>query len=311
MQEIETSNFRFYSVGRVAANKKRGSFIIEAVPVETVPNLSGEITDHEGKLPAKVPSVDGSDAKDLDLSTTTSVQAEWLPWGQTNRVTAPDVRRGEWVLLFKYADADVIYWTEFKAEHILRRLETVTWIFSNEREENKPLTEDNVYMVTVSTHDKHITISTTKSDGEPFAYRLQLNTKEGFFTLEDDDGNYFFLNSKERHLKLRNKDESFIELNKRVINITSQDEINLKTKRYSLIANESLKEETREHTYKSANFTGNTSGTYKLSAQSYQGTATFTYNGNTTFNGNTRTNGSGHVTGNHYEGSSSGPGNSR
>lgn len=307
----EASALRFYSIGRVAANKKRGSFLIEAVPVETVPHLSGEITDHVATVNTKIESVEGSDAKELDVDTTSSVQAEWLPLGQTNRITAPDVRRGEFVILVKYADTDVIYWMELKASHILRRLETVTWIFSNEREENKPLTEDNVYMFTVSTHDKHITISTTKSDGEPFAYSLQLNTKEGFFILQDDDDNYIFMDSKNRHIKLHNKDRSFVEMDKKVINIESQDEINLKTKRYTLKASESIKEETKTHTYKSSNFTGNVSGTYKLTAQSYQGTATFTYNGNSTFNGNNTVNGDSNISGNSHEGSSSGGNNNR
>lgn len=311
MENNEKSALVFYSVGRVAANKKRGSNLIEFAPIERLPNLSGELTDHQGTLNAKVEEVEGSDAKEIDLTTTSTEQAEWLPWGQTNRITSPDVRRGEYVIICKFGDADVLYWMELKAMHELRRLETVTWVFSNERKENIPLTEENVYMLQVSTHDKHVTLSTVKSDGEPFAYRFQINTKEGFVTLEDDDGNYFYINSKERHLKMRNKDDSLVELNKRIINIFSADQINLKTKDYRLVATNSITETTRTHTYKSSNFTGNVSGTYQLTAQSYQGTATFTYTGNTTFNGNTRTNGNGHITGNSYEGSSSGPGNTR
>lgn len=308
---LEVSGLRFYSIGRVAANKKRGSYIIEAVPVETLPNLSGEITDNKTTTSAKIESVDGSDAKEIDVDSTSSVMAEWLPLGQTNRITAPDVRRGEFVVLVKYGDVDVIYWMELKAQHVLRRRETVTWIFSNEAEENKPLTEDNVYMVTVSTHDKHITISTTKSDGEPFAYTLQLNTKEGFFVLQDDADNYFFLDSKNRRIKLHNSDKTLVELDKRVVNIKALDEVNIETKRYRLKASERISEETRQHVYKSANFTGSTSGTYKLNATSYESTATFTYNGSATLNGNWRVNGDSHITGNSFEGSSSGSNNTR
>lgn len=315
---VESSGFRFYSVGRVAANKKRGSFLIEAVPIETIPHLSGEVTDNETKTNTKIESKDGSDAKDIELSTTSSIQAEWLPVGNTNRITAPDVRRGEFVMLYKFGDAEVIYWEEFKQMNILRRLETVTYIFSNERNENIPLDETNVYMMSVSTHDKHITVTTSKSDGEPFAYTFQINTKDGFFTIQDDDGNYVFMDSKERHIKLRNKDDSFVELNKRIINITSKDEVNIKTKRYSLEATESVKEQTKTHIYKSQTYTLDVNAGYRLTAGTYNTKSSdntfegnITFKNNATTDGNSTVNGNSRINGTAFEANSSGPGNSK
>lgn len=264
----EVSGLRFYSLGVVAVNKKRGSNTIEVYPQEVAPAVSGEITDHVTKLQAQVGNVDGNDAANLEIDTTTTIKAEWIPLGNTNRLTSPDVRRGEKVILLKYADSEIVRWMEYDAMHVLRRRETLTWIVSNEANEDVPLTEDNTYFLTVSTHDKHITLKTTKSDGEPFAYTLELNTKQGFFCLTDDDGNYIFLNSKKRHIRAENKDRSFIELDKRIINIESRDEINLKTRKYTLNANESISEKTQTFKHDSETYTAR-SGHMKVKVRAY------------------------------------------
>ena len=306
----EQSAFRIYSKGIVAANKPLRTRVIEVVPIEDMPMLSGELTDHTADFEAKGKDPEGNDSIDLKLKTTASVKAEWYPLGNCNRQTAPDVRRGEEVLLFQFADSDAFFWMEADDKG-LRRLETITWRISNERDDAKPLDHKNTYWLHVSTHEKMIHLQTTKSDGEPFAYQLRLDTKNGKLVFQDDDSNSIVFDSKERHIQILNKDKSLIEMNKRIINIKSEDEINLQTRRYTLKATESLKEETRTHTYKSASFTGNTSGAYSLKSGSYSGESTFTYRGNSTFNGDNRINGNSHITGNSYEGSSSGPNNGR
>lgn len=306
----EQSAFRIYAKAIVAANKPLRTRMIEVTDIENFPMMSGELTDNTKEFTAKGKDAEGNDSIDLNLKTTGSMMAEWYPLGNCNRTTAPDVRRGEEVLLFQFADSDNFYWME-SDDKGLRRLETITWRISNERDDAKPLDHKNTYWLHMSTHEKMIHLQTTKSDGEPFAYQLRLNTKDGNLVFQDDDGNSIMFNSKERHIQILNKDKSLIEMNKRVINIKSQDEVNIETRRYSLKATESLKEETRTHTYKSATFTGNTSGAYKLTAGSYNGTSTFTYKGNSTFNGTNTINGDQNVNGNSFEQSSTGPGNSR
>ncbi len=311
MAEYQDSGFKLYSLGVVAANKKRKSKIIEVIPQESMPMLDGELTDNVDKYKAKGEGVDGENAFDNEIKTTASIKAEWLPWGNVNRKTAPDVRRGETVFIYRYKDTDKFYWVEFMDPLKLRRLETVVYAWSNERQENIPLDDKNTYFLEVSTHDKYIHLHTNKNDEEPFAYDIQLNTKEGFLQIQDDDGNYLFIDSKNRHIRAENKDKSFIELNKRVINIDAPDEINLRTKKYTLNASQSIDEKTQRHTYKSNSYTL-TFSSYKMTGNSYRNTTssivndgTITHNGNVTVNGNHNTNG------NSFEASSSGPGNSR
>lgn len=260
----EKSKFHFYSYGVVAVNKDLDSDIVEITPVEYTPMLDGEITDNNVQYLGK-----GKDAMgrsfDEQVDTTASVRAKWLPWFDTNRKTSPDVRRGESVCLFRFGDTDQYWWTTFlQAKHI-RRLETVIWSFSNNREENKEDDADSTYWMEVSTHGKYIHLQTAKNDGEPFVYYIQINTKEGCITIKDDDENIIFLDSQERHIKLKNKDNSFVSINKRKIHINALDEVKITTKDYINESSNSITESTQTYKVTSTSYAHVTT-TWKVDA---------------------------------------------
>jgi hypothetical protein len=68
-----------------------------------------------------------------------------------------------------------------------------------------------MYWIEISTHRKNIRLHTSKNDGEPFAWDIQLDTKNGTFTIEDNDEGYFFYDAKKRHFKMHNKDKTYSE----------------------------------------------------------------------------------------------------
>lgn len=253
----DLSKLRFYSYATVAANKKLSSDLIEAIPHEQNPLYDGELTDDTEQIETK-----GTDKDDAGFSatldTTASLKAKWLSFTDTNRLTPPDVRRGEEIVLWQFGDTDQYWWTTLHQDKKLRRLETVIYGFSNNSKENIENAHDSMYWLEISTHKKVVRFHTSKNDGEPFTYDIQIDTKKGNITIEDDDGNYIFLDSKERHIKLRNKDDSYVEMNKKIINMHSIDEINLTTKRYTLKASESIKEETKTYESKSTKYTHQT-----------------------------------------------------
>ena len=253
----DLSKLRFYSYATVAANKKLSSDLIEAIPHEQNPLYDGELTDDTEQIETK-----GTDKDDAGFSatldTTASLKAKWLSFTDTNRLTPPDVRRGEEIVLWQFGDTDQYWWTTLHQDRKLRRLETVIYGFSNNSKENIENAHDSMYWLEISTHKKVVRFHTSKNDGEPFTYDIQIDTKKGNITIEDDDGNYIFLDSKERHIKLRNKDDSYVEMNKKIINMNAVDEINLTTKRYTLKASESIKEETKTYESKSTKYTHQT-----------------------------------------------------
>lgn len=275
---MNISQLRFYSVGVVAVNKKMSSHFVEVCPLEDNSFLDGEITDHKEDYEAKSKDFSGQDWE-TKIDTTASVRAKWLPMENANRITSPDVRRGEIVALYRFGDVDEFYWTTLLQDKKLRRLETVIFSFSNNSEENIEDSPTTTYFLEVSTHKKLIHLHTSKNDKEPFTYDLQINTKDGIVILTDDVDNYWFVDSKNTRIKLRNKDNSYIDMDKKKITIHAPDRIDMITKDFSLKASKSATVETPTYTRKSTTDTLTTSK-YSVTSNSYICTSsTISYTG--------------------------------
>lgn len=262
------SQLQPYSVGIVAVNKLLTEDTVEVVPLETASFMKGELTDKFDDYEGSGKTKTGDDFHVKTVSTL-SVRAKWLPLGVSNRITSPDVRRGEHVMLYKLGDADEFYWTTLRQDKHIRRLETAIFSFSNNKDEDIEDDPETTYWMEVSTHKQLIHLHTSKNNKEPFIYDIQINTKDGRIIITDDDDNYIFMDSKERHIKLHNKDDSYVEMDKRIINISSQDEINLTTDRYTLKAKSSIDTETKKYTEKNEDYTMEASKTIKTTTDEH------------------------------------------
>ena len=229
--------WRVVSRGFAAENKELDDIWIRVYCPELSGFASGEIT---SDIVEK--STQGVDAMGHNytckIKTSNTIKAKWRQQG-TNRVTAPDVRRGERLEIWQYADADVYYWSNTGEDDHLRRKETVSWAFSNtEDESTAELTKDNTYGFTVSTHQKKVEMTTSKSDGEPFAHTVQLDTKRGLFTYKDDKGNVIQVNSEDDQIFIENAAGSQVVIDGGVIKILATDRIEMKAKTVNLEASE-------------------------------------------------------------------------
>lgn len=215
---MNLSKLHMVSLGIVSEHKKPSTKMIKVMPAEVLTELDGELR----SIPVELFSagVDSQNRKyTVQVTGDTSLPAEWLQLG-THRQTAPDVRRGERVILWKHGNENKYYWSCYGMDDNLRRLETIVWAISNISDPKAnvdQLNADNAYLFEVSTHGKYINIRTNKNDGEPFAYLIQLNTKDGNFTVRDDVGNYVQLDSKETTIDLTNKLGTFLRLSKKNI----------------------------------------------------------------------------------------------
>lgn len=232
------SFLKIYSIGIVAANKPLDSNEIEVTPMEDTAANSGELTDNTTKYEAKGANSQGGTFS-ASIDTTASIKAKWFSGTDTNRVTSPDVRRGEKVVIWRFADSDEYHWQTMEQDDSLRRLETVIYSWCNLSKENLKKDADSSYWAEVSTHRKVIRLHTSKNDGEPYVYDIQLDTKAGTLTIQDDIDNYIFLDSKNRRIKMKNADDSLVDLNQKAILIEAPDSVTINTKRYSLNASES------------------------------------------------------------------------
>lgn len=207
---MNASKLVLYSYGVVAANKPLSSMNIEVTPMEDVPLVNGELTDNINTTNVKGADADGASYETVVRDSVT-LTARWLPFS-SNRKTAPDVRRGEKVAIWKFADADKYYWSSLEYEAKYRKLETVIYAFSNTRVEKEDAYSDNTYFIEISTHNKLIHLHTSTSDGEPYGYDFILNTKEGNFQIRDTIENIIFLDSPTKRIVMKNAADSFIDL---------------------------------------------------------------------------------------------------
>ena len=222
MLKEKVSKLQFYSLGIVAANKLLSSDIIEVTPIEDFPMLNGEITDNVEQYKTESKNAEGEPFK-VDIQTTASIKAKWVPINNSNRWTSPDVRRGETVVIYRFSDTDEYWWNTLKNDHILRRLETVIYAFSNSKNENIADTYDTMYWFEISTHKKLMHLHTSKNDGEPFCYDVQINAKDGNLVITDDAGNLILIDSKETTIRLENSNGSFVDITKGIIKANADD----------------------------------------------------------------------------------------
>lgn len=233
MENQKLSKLQFYSLGIVAINKPASSHLIEVTAVEEFPLLDGEITDNIEKYKTEFKDAQ-NEPFNLELKTTATIKAKWLPINNSNRRTSPDVRRGEHVILYRFADTDEYWWNTLQNDNTLRRLETVIYSFNNLKVENIEDTADTSYWLEVSTHKKLIHVHTSKNDGEPFAYDIQINAKEGKLVITDDANNFIVIDSKDSLIRAENAFGTFIEINKNSINMSASVNINLNTPKVNI-----------------------------------------------------------------------------
>lgn len=220
-----------YARGLVAENKPRNTNDIEVVPIEVFPQAEGELKSNKEELTHQGIDADGNTYQ-VKVTSTTTITCKWIPWG-SNRTTAPDVRRGERVMIWRYADTGLYFWTELGLDDHLRRLETIILRISALPDglSDEALSLENSYYISLSSHDKLLELVTSKANGEPFAYKIQLNTGDGVFLVTDDIDNYIQLDSAEKIITLENADKCKVELNKKDLNIVVPRDLNVEVGR--------------------------------------------------------------------------------
>jgi hypothetical protein len=216
-------------MGIVAQNKPLKTDVIDATPIEELTMLNGEITSNSVDYKAKG-KTSNDRAYTSSVKSSVTIKAKWLPIGSSNRLTPPDVRRGESVMIYQFGDSDKYYWTTLKQDCNLRRLETVVYAFSGTTNEADSLNADNSYYLEISTHRKLVTFHTSNKNGEPYTYNVQIDTGNGSVTITDDIGNEFILNSKESRVKLKNSSDSIIDVFKDSIIMKSNTSISMQSK---------------------------------------------------------------------------------
>lgn len=222
---MDASVFKKVAIGVIAENikLKAGGMLnrtVRVTPTEWLSMRDGELTDNPTPMTYKSQNAQGVETQG-GFITNNAIPCEWLPAG-SNRVTPPTVRRGMRVELYQTADEAKYYWRYLGLDDHLMKLETIIFGISAHTKEQKPgekmeLNVDNMYWFEMSSHSKKIALQTAKANGEPFKYEMFFDLAAGEFSLNDDVGNWFILNSKLHLLHLQNQDGTFVKLDKKDI----------------------------------------------------------------------------------------------
>ena len=225
MFDNTASVFRCVAIGIAAENKQLGSKELVVTPHEKLPFVDGELVNKVDTLDYESQDKDGKVISGTSF-VSNDITATWLP--ETNRKTAPDIRRGEYISLWQFGSNDKYYWRSMGLNDDLRRLETVIWaINANPSESQDGFDPENMYFVEFSSHTKMVTFSTSKMNGEYCTYDFQFDMANGKVVLQDDLGNYSFIDSKNTHFRMENMLGTYIEMNKQFIKGYAPKDIDL------------------------------------------------------------------------------------
>lgn len=208
----KTSSLVQYAIGVVAEHKPIDSRDVSVAVVEHLGAVDGELSDNFDTVEANTVTSDG-ESKLNTTRTSNVLTATWLP--KTARLkTAPDVRKGERVLIWKMENTNRYFWEELGLDPELRKLESVIYIFSaNPNESVHEVSIDSCYFFEVNTRTGTVTFSTSAANGEVTRYLTQFNAMEGTFTLSDSQGNINFINSVDGIMQSQNSHGSNFILN--------------------------------------------------------------------------------------------------
>lgn len=264
----DCSSLRFYSYGLVTKDKERGSHDIRVVPVEV--RFSQQELNKDGNYVDMVEHNIRNGVDYIAMPVTNSVRARWIDFN-SNRITSPDVKVDELVLIWRLGDTNVYFWQDRNIANV-KRLETVVYAFS--ADPKKPLSADlsNAYYIMVSSHDKHMTIKTSKSNGEYCGFTVQINGGDGRAVIESTNNNVFWLDAKEREIGIKNSDNSVLKVDKKTIYGYAKDSINFKSKHIGF-ESETYQIDCDDYTANSKNHTVNTN-TYECNADDWSVKAT-------------------------------------
>jgi hypothetical protein len=224
---MNVSAYRKVAVGVVAENKglthpEGGGFVkeVEITPTEWLTMRDGELTDNPQQLAFATTDSQGN-AITGKVAGNNTIKCTWMPAG-TNRLSPPDVRRGNRVEIWQAANQDKFWWRDMGLDDHLKKLETIVWGISASTQEQEPgvdtvLSPANMYWIEFSSHSKKLAFSSCKANGEPFLYEMYFDFDKGEFNIKDDIGNFINLVSALKLIHLQNAEGTFIKLDEKDI----------------------------------------------------------------------------------------------
>lgn len=205
---------------KVHSDGNRIRFIIS----ELLPNTDGQLRNNP--VPMKRQYIDARGIKHTSRGTHNNNFTATYYSTDTFRKTAPDVQRGERVLVWRKGLSNLWYWEPFNGDSMSkRRLETVLQSVNADKqkggdpEKHEGGADGNTYYQEMSSQNKTYTIKTSKANGEVAAYTIQINAGDGAIILCDDVGNFIELDTVNKKIWMKNSVDTMVKLEKNNIDL--------------------------------------------------------------------------------------------
>lgn len=210
------SGYFLYGIGRATHDIERGSKLLKVADIEKMPMQHGKLNDKSTTVTSNSSDALGKThaAKGKIGS---GIPCTWINYFG-NRLIAPDIRKGERVLIWRYGDSKDYFWTPTNLDEEFRTLEHLLLGVSNRSSKGKgKLNRDNTYYLELDTYNKIINLQTSKSDGEKYIYNIRIDGKKHTVFVGDNVGNEYSIDSLNTKVQLKNKDGSVFTLDKKDI----------------------------------------------------------------------------------------------
>ena len=228
----------FYGLCYVVADKPEDSYDIDVMLVSLIPDTKGALTGNNSSNLNMVDSKGQHTA--IAANSSNNITATWLPDGEQNRISAPDVCKGDIVEVYSINGTDEYYWKVYAHNVALRKREKVLYWFSNKAGTGG--SETDAYFLLVDTRNKNIHLHTANNDGEACSYDVMLDTRAGVLMIKDSLNNSLELDSVGGVLDTK--------INNKIVSTTLEHEINCKT--MVINASESFTLNTKKHNINSS-----------------------------------------------------------
>jgi len=240
---MSESNLKLHSLGIVVETKPEGTDFILVTPIEEL-NIQtpGNIKEYKKEYEGSKKELESTNFK-TEHEAKNYLRAKWLPFGHSNRNSAPDVVANETVVLFKFADVDEYYWTTIFREPELRRQETVQYAFSNLPKGIAAFDKDTSYWIEVSTKHKYVHLHTSNNDKEHTTYDIKIDTKKGNIEIKDGKKNNILFDSATNSLTVNTENaltintKNIVNVNTKIANIVASSEMNITSPNINMTGN--------------------------------------------------------------------------
>lgn len=230
---MQKSSLVLYGLGYVASDKIKDDWYVNIYPIEMIPNRSNNPVDPE-MVNSTTTSYD-DEVINVIVDKSKLITAKWINKSDSNRITPPDVMKGETVEIWNYAGTDDFRWATLLTEPDLRKHEKVIHFYSNKSEVNSENFQEEGYFLAINTYDeeggKRVVLHTADNDGEFTTYDLSIETKEGKITMIDGLGNGYQLDSRANQLTISTNTAVVVNTKHATVN---SDTIDFNTKTYTV-----------------------------------------------------------------------------